>query len=90
MLSSAFVNTHFYYCRTVWHNSGAVLTSRVKCIQKIALRVILKKPSRSDIKDMHRQIGLLVHLRTQKAQLHPNTSSHNMYACMVMPLSDCL
>ena len=67
MLYSSFVIPHLDYCSTVWHNCGAVLTGRVERIQNYALRVILKKPSRSDTMEMRRQAGLHMHLRTQKA-----------------------
>ena len=55
---SSFIIPHLDYCSTVWHNCGAVRTGRVERIQNYALRVILKKPSRSDTMEMRRQAGL--------------------------------
>ena len=58
MLYMSFIIPHLDYCSVVWHNCGTVLTSRVEEIQNYALRVILKKPPRSNTKEMRRQLGL--------------------------------
>ena len=71
MLHSSFVIPHLDYCSTVWHNCGAVLTGRVERIQNYALRVILKKPSRSDTMEMRRQAGLNT---LERRRLSPSTS----------------
>ena len=58
MLYSSFVISHLDYCSVVLQICGAVLTSRVERIQNYALRVSLKKTSRSDTKEMRSQLGL--------------------------------
>ena len=57
MLYLSFLIPHLGYCSVVWHNCGVVLPSRVECIQNYALSVILKKPSRSDTKEMCSQLS---------------------------------
>ena len=80
ILYLSFVIPHLVYCSTVWHNCGAVRTGRVKHIQNYALRAILKKPYRSDTREMCKQAGPS-QPRTQKAQLQSTD------VCTVVPLS---
>ena len=59
MLYLSFVLLHFEYCSVVWHHCGTALTSRLEGVQNYALRVILKKPPRSDTEEMRSQLNLL-------------------------------
>ena len=60
------------------YNCGVVLTSRVEHIQKHALRVILKKTSRSDTKEMRSQLSLptLEHRRLTATLLQVHRCLH--------------
>ena len=69
---------HLDYCSVVWHNCGVVLTSGVERIQNYALRVILKKTSRSDTKEMRSQLSLptLEHRRLTSTLLQGHRCLH--------------
>ena len=78
----SFVIPHLDYCSVVWHNCGVVQTTRAECIQNYALRVFLKKTSRSDTKEMCSQLSLptLEHRRLTSTLLQVHRCLHSQPA----------
>ena len=73
-----FISPHLDYCSVVWHICGVVQTTRVEHIQNYAIRVILKKTSRSNTKEMHSQLSLptLEHRRLTSTLLQVHKCLH--------------
>ena len=86
VLILSFVIPYLDYSSVVWHNCGAVLTTRVEPIQNYALRVILKKTLRCDTKEIRSQLGLptLEHRRLTSTLLpvHRCLHGHTTNLCL--------
>ena len=59
MLYNALVLPHLDYCSTVYNSCSISLSDKLERVQNYAMRIILKKPPRTNSEPLHKtQVGL--------------------------------